>query len=111
MTYNDFYWTNLAVSKDGKEAMMFDYNLLGRGYAYGDVRNVTVSLSPKAAEAFRRAYGPINPTEAAVVSVIVTLILASRREIFPAWAEPSRRTLKKELPGRINNVIKLVSLA
>src|SRR5699024_9062000 len=44
LTYNDFYFTNLTVAKDLSSAMMFDYNLLGRGYAYADVRNVTVSL-------------------------------------------------------------------
>ena len=29
---------------------MFDYNLLGKGIAYGDVRNVTCALSHEAAE-------------------------------------------------------------
>ena len=36
LTYNDFYYTNLAVLKDGTSAIMFDYNLLGKGYAYAD---------------------------------------------------------------------------
>lgn len=82
LTYNDFWWTNLAVSKDGKEALMFDYNLMGRGYAYADVRNVTTALSPDAARAFLAEYGPIDPAEKRmddVVSPIVTLVLASRR--------------------------------
>jgi len=29
ITYNDFYWTNLAVSENKETAAMFDYNLLG----------------------------------------------------------------------------------
>lgn len=108
LTYNDFYWTNLAVSKDAKEALMFDYDLMGRGYAYSDVRNVTVSLSPEAADAFLKAYGPTDPLESAVdeiVSVIVTLILAARREQFPAWAEPSRQALRTELPEQIRKLM------
>ncbi len=57
LTYNDFYWTNLIVSKTDKSAFMFDYNMLGKGTAYGDIRNVTSSLSDEAAEAFIREYG------------------------------------------------------
>lgn len=34
LTYNDFYYTNLIVTKNRTSAMMFDYNLLGKGYAY-----------------------------------------------------------------------------
>ena len=96
VTYNDFWWTNLAVAKDGREALMFDYNLMGRGYAYADVRNVTVSLNPEAARAFLAEYGPIDPMERAVddvVAPIVALIQASRRPAFPEWAEDSRRAL------------------
>lgn len=40
LTYNDFYYTNMVVAKDKSSALMFDYNLLGKGYAYADVRNV-----------------------------------------------------------------------
>lgn len=108
-SYNDFWWTNLAVSKDGNEALMFDYNLMGRGYAYSDVRNVTVSLSPEAARAFLAQYGPIDPLEQAgdnVVSLIITLILDSRRPQFPAWAAESRNALE-ELEQKITHLIRL----
>lgn len=111
LTYNDFYWTNLAVSKDGSEAMMFDYNLMGKGYAYSDIRNVTVSLSPDAAQAFLTEYGPVDPLEKAadeVVSHITTLILASKRQTFPGWAEPSRAALH-DIPTRIEKLIQLQS--
>jgi len=40
LTYNDFYWSNFIVRKDRQAALMFDYNLLGRGYRYSDMRNV-----------------------------------------------------------------------
>lgn len=57
LTYNDFYWTNLVVARDQSSAMMLDFNLLGKGYAYGDIRNVLSSLSAEAANAFLREYG------------------------------------------------------
>jgi len=96
LTYNDFYYTNLAVARDNSAALMFDYNLAGRGYAYGDVRNVCWSLSPRAAEAFREAYGTINLTEQSMDVLacnVVGLWTAAQRERFPAWAEPMRESL------------------
>lgn len=90
LTYNDFYYTNLIVSKDGTSAMMFDYNLLGKGYAYADIRNVCSSLPPEAGEAFRRAYGGFDASEAMiddVVSVLTSLHFACQKEQFPFWAE------------------------
>lgn len=108
ITYNDFYWTNLAVSKDGAEALMFDYNLLGRGYARADLRNVTASMSREAAAAFLAEYGEFDPSEQAVddvVSIIVTLHLASKRDAFPNWAMPSLEILKTELCRRIERLI------
>jgi hypothetical protein len=60
LTYNDFYWTNLAVSSDRKEALMFDYNLLGVGFRYNDIRNVCSSLSEEAQKVFVDVYGEIK---------------------------------------------------
>lgn len=90
LTYNDFYYTNLIVAKDKSSAFMFDYNLLGKGYAYADLRNVISSLSKRAAEAFLEEYGEYDKTEKElddVVSVVVTLYLACQREEFPEWAK------------------------
>lgn len=90
LTYNDFDYTNLAVAKDKSTALMFDYNLLGKGFVYTDLRNVTYSLSPEAGEAFLEEYGSF-PTEEIllddVVSPIVALHMAFGRETFPAWGE------------------------
>lgn len=98
LTYNDFYWTNLIVSKTGESAFMFDYNLLGRGTAYGDIRNVTSSLSRQAAEAFLREYGDDIEEEQkkadAFIAPVVTLIAASRYDTFPSYAETSLEELK-----------------
>lgn len=90
LTYNDFYYTNMVVAKDKSSAMMFDYNLLGKGYAYTDVRNVLSSLSEEAGRAFLDEYGEFDPVEKAlddVVSVVVTLYLACQRDEFPWWAQ------------------------
>ena len=37
ITYNDFYYTNMVVAKDKSSVLMFDYNLLGKGYALCNV--------------------------------------------------------------------------
>lgn len=98
LTYNDFYWTNLIVSKNDEYAFMFDYNLLGKGIVYGDIRNVVSSLSYEAANAFLQEYGD-NITEEekkadAFIAPLVSLISAYEYETFPAWAEGSLEELK-----------------
>ena len=90
LTYNDFYYTNMVVAQDKSSALMFDYNLLGKGYAYSDVRNVLSSLSEEAGKAFLDAYGEFDPAEKAlddVVSVAVTLSLACQYDKFPWWVK------------------------
>ena len=99
LTYNDFYWTNLVVARDRSSAMMLDFNLLGKGYAYGDLRNVTSSLSPEAAEAFLHEYGEDfdgreEKVADEVLSHLVTLVTACERNSFPGWAETSLHALK-----------------
>lgn len=92
LNYNDFFWTNLVVSKDKKEAIMFDYNLLGIGFRYNDIRNVCSSLSDEAGKAFIEEYGGINQNEKIVddcMSILVNLIFAYRRPEFPNWAKDS----------------------
>lgn len=90
ITYNDFYYTNMVVAKDKSSVLMFDYNLLGKGYAYTDVRNVLSSLAEEAGKAFLDEYGEFDLVEKAlddVVSVVVTLHLACQRDEFPWWAQ------------------------
>ena len=97
LTYNDFYYTNLIVARNRSAAMMFDYNMLGKGIAYTDLHNVTWSLSDRAGEAFLSAYGGFDPQEAAldaVVSHMVTLYMACQRESFPSWARESLQTIQ-----------------
>lgn len=106
LTYNDFYHTNLTVRKDRSAAMMFDYNLMGRGYRYADFRNIASSVSEEAFEAFLEEYGRLHRekhgTEFAVneaekkmdefLSPLLGLVSALRRERFPAWAEPMKKS-------------------
>lgn len=98
LVYNDFYWTNLIVSKDSECAFMFDYNLLGKGIAYGDIRNVTSSLSGEAAEVFIQEYGDDFVEEQkkadAFIAPLVTLVNVCMYETFPSWSETSLAELK-----------------
>ena len=107
ITYNDFYYTNMVVAKDKSSALMFDYNLLGKGYAYTDVRNVLSSLSEEAGKAFLDEYGEFDPIEKAlddVVSVVVTLHLACQRDEFPWWAQALLDELNTTFIEKIENM-------
>jgi hypothetical protein len=111
LTYNDFYWTNLAVSNDKKEAIMFDYNLLGVGFRYNDIRNVCSSLSEEAGRVFIEEYGVINEDEKIIddgISILVTLIFAYKRPKFPKWAQESLAAIYNgELEKAIERILDL----
>jgi len=97
LTYNDFYYTNLIVSKDKSSAFMFDYNFLGKGYVFSDIRNVCSSLGEDAKAAFLKEYGDFDEKERIldnVVSPLTTLYFACKRDTFPKWAETSLLQLK-----------------
>lgn len=94
LNYNDFHWTNLALSRRPPvRAVVFDYHLLGIGLAWSDCRNVLSSLGPAAREAFLDAYGPTDPRERVLdepLSVLHSLQVAAARPTFPRWAAPCR---------------------
>ena len=115
LTYNDFYWVNFVVRKDKTAAMMFDYNLLGKGYRFSDFRNVCSSLSDAAEQAFRAEYerlylvkhGHSRVADAEkmeqaideVLSPLFSLMVAYfDREHFPDWAEEDKL---KAVDGRL----------
>lgn len=90
ITYNDFYFGNVIVSKDRNEAFMFDYNFVGKGLAYFDVANVLSGLDPKMHNVFLQAYGESNEFEKdinKVISPIIALIIAFKKDAFPYWAK------------------------
>ena len=112
LNYNDFHWTNLALSRNEREqldAIIFDYHLLGVGMRYSDCRNVTGSLSGAAVPAFWNTYGDIDPREQVLdqpLAHLYALTIASQMPKIPSWAEESRTrlvngTLKKDLLAAI----------
>ena len=110
LTYNDFYYTNLIVTKERTSSMMYDYNLLGKGYAYADIRNVCSSLSPKAKEAFLDTYGEYSKEELIVdrvISVIIGLYLASQKQYFPNWANELLADLHNNYEYKVSQLLEL----
>ena len=104
LTYNDFYYTNLIVAKDKTSAFMFDYNLLGKGYVYSDIRNVCYSLGENAKRTFLEAYGEFDENEIIVddvASVLVTLYHACQRKNFPDWANSTLNELKTDYENKV----------
>lgn len=95
LNYNDFHWTNLALSRQQTppEAIVFDYHLLGVGMRFSDCRNVAGSLAGPAVHAFWQDYGPIDAREEVLdrpLAALYALLAASRLHLFPAWAASSR---------------------
>lgn len=103
LTYNDFYYTNFIVVKEPKSssdkssAFMFDYNLLGKGYVYADIRNVTYSLGESAKAAFLQEYDNFDKDEILidnVASALTALHFACNKNVFPSWAAESVEQIK-----------------
>ena len=108
LTYNDFYWTNLVVSKDKKEAFMFDYNFLGAGFRHNDMTNVCASLKNEAREAFIQAYGAIHESERIIdagISILISLIFAYNRQEFPKWGMASLEAIHN---GKLEEAFKTI---
>jgi hypothetical protein len=98
LNYNDFHWSNLALSrKRPMRAVVYDYHLLGIGPAASDCRNVVGSLRGEAATAFWKTYGPVDEREVmldAPVAVLIALSVAVQRPRLPRWATPLARQAK-----------------
>ena len=73
ITYNDFWWDNMAVAIDSSSAMMFDYNCMYLGYAYRDIRHILSVLTKEAGGAFLDAYGAYSEEEKAFEDVFFPL--------------------------------------
>jgi hypothetical protein len=91
-SYNDFFWGNVAVSREGSElrAIVFDYHLMGVGPKESDCRNVRGSLGSKAAHAFQEAYGPLDERAVALdapTAVLCALNVAAEKPRLPPWAQ------------------------
>ncbi len=101
LTYNDFYYTNLAVKKDKSQALMFDFNLLGKGSYISDINNVTYWFNEKENELFYSVYGEADEELVLldrICSPIISLYSAMKRDIFPDWAAEEMNALE-EIPS------------
>lgn len=114
LTFNDFHWTNLALSRNERpiRAAVFDFHLLGLGMRYSDCRNVTGSLGPDAADAFRSAYGETDPREEVLddlVAPLCALVEAFQRPRFPSWAKASLELAETtgEIHSRLDRAIEV----
>lgn len=98
LTYNDFYYTNLVVRNDASEAMMLDYNLLGKGCYISDIRNVIYWLSEENTRLFFSVYGEVDAGLMLldrICAPVVSLFSAMSRGIFPAWAREAAEALRE----------------
>lgn len=111
LTYNDFYFTNLAVARDKSKSLMFDYNFLGIGFKYNDIRNVCSSLSKGLGEIFIEEYGEINEHEKIIdegISIVIGLIQAYKGKTVPGWADKLLESVNNgELEKSIYKIINL----
>ena len=98
LCYNDFYYTNLAVSRDKSRALMFDYNLLGKGSPENDVMNAAYWFSEENTALFLEEYGIVDRSMTELrhrIAPVISLISALQRGIFPDWAQEALEELKK----------------
>ncbi|MCL2604406.1 MAG: hypothetical protein FWD90_08000 [Defluviitaleaceae bacterium] len=88
ITYNDFWWDNLAVSKDYTSVIPFDYNCVYRKYAYADIRHILSVLSDEASAAFLKAYGDYDVEEKIFEDLYWSttgIIAALNMDELPSW--------------------------
>lgn len=116
LNYNDFYWTNLALSRAPDlepQAIVFDYHLLGIGVRFSDCRNVVGSLGGEAVDAFRVEYGPEDEREEILdrpLATLVALVTAAHMPRFPRWAAPSlEHVLRGDLERDLRAAIELAA--
>ncbi len=98
LTYNDFYYTNMAVARDGSAALMFDYDMLGAGCAEADLKNAAYWFSEENRRLFFEEYGPADEALTLldeIVSPAVTLSMAMERDPLPYWAREAMSELER----------------
>ena len=115
LTYNDFHWTNLALSRHQRpefRAVVFDYHLLGIGLAASNCRNVGGSLGAAARAAFWVAYGAVDERAAALDAPVATLHalrVAVQRPELPRWALPLvHEVTTGELEAKLRHALALL---
>ncbi len=99
LNYTDFYWTNLALSRQGnpRRAVVYDYHLMGVGPACCDLRNVLSTLTGVAAAAFTETYGPVPEAHFILDRPLATLTAlhqAALQSALPVWAQDAVRQVE-----------------
>jgi len=97
LTYNDFHYSNIAISRDMSSVIIFDYNFLGRGCISSDIYNVLWQLkNNELKRIFLNEYGEINQSERAIIDIvnpIIGLFIAHQKIKFPCWGNQLLDTL------------------
>lgn len=107
LTYNDFYYTNLAVGRERTAALMFDFNLLGKGVYVSDLKNVAYQLNLENKRLFFAEYGGADEKLLLldeITSPLVSLVSAEKRDIYPFWAKEAAEKLA-ELPRLMEKIL------
>lgn len=112
LNYNDFYYTNLALSEqDPLQAIIFDYGELRIGMRYSDCRNVVSSMGYDAIEGFYKCYGEPDPIEVILDDAVTDLYALSsvvQRKVFPKWVKQTRKKIGKKEYEKIIIKAKLI---
>lgn len=94
----------MIVKKDLSEALMFDYNLLGKGNFISDIHDVTYWFSQEHRDLFLSVYGEVEEDLKCLDKIcapIVSLYSAMKRESFPDWTREALEKLQ-EIPGLLH---------
>ncbi|QQK06931.1 hypothetical protein [Miniphocaeibacter halophilus] len=89
LTYNDFYFENLIVSKKYDSAFMFDFNFLGIGIRATDIKNALWFSDNEVKNEFLRGYEYIIPKIEFKIDEVIepldSLLVAKEKNIKPDW--------------------------
>jgi Ser/Thr protein kinase RdoA (MazF antagonist) len=112
ITYNDFFYVNLAVSRRSPaEITMFDFDHSGKGFAESDYSNVASGLQGDALASFRSTM-PVDQERLALdelLSILHGLVVASRRARTPTWCLQLVESIKtQEFASKLETVMKFL---
>ena len=110
ITHNDFYFGNVVVSKDKKDAFMFDYDLLGEGLAAYDIYLVLKNLNTKFKSTFLDEYGEYSEIDYKIVDIFYTLrFLISEYKEDEQQSEAFQEAINKLQSNMLYEDLKIVT--
>lgn len=112
IVYNDFSIENMVVGE--KIVFMYDYNFLGKGYAYSDIQNVLTMLGKEQKQIFLKFYdsnfSEFEKFAYSILQPLASLCIAIKRNEFPQWATRSLEYIKSQkFKGKVNNIPNILS--